>query len=219
MSRETLALTRDALRGLPRRYREPLVLFCRLEGSHAQVAASLGLSEETVRQRIARARRKLRDRVAMVERDVDAARPRRSLAGAVVAIVWSGRSGRARASSGGLPMLGALAALVSAVVLLAGSVAVRRELAQRSSASSSLEVTSTSTSTSASAAIPQPIVLLGAGEARRNDDDARAPALTVTPARAPRSRLRHGPAVLGVPAPGRHGAPSISLDDLGAIAP
>jgi RNA polymerase sigma factor (sigma-70 family) len=123
MARQTLARTWQALRRLPSRYREPLVLYCRLDHSHARVAASLGLSEEAVRQRVSRARQKLRAEVEGVDRSVAAA-PRRPLAAAVIALIWARR---ARTASAAVPLVAApIAALAAIVVLVSGALTAAR---------------------------------------------------------------------------------------------
>ncbi|HLU67559.1 MAG TPA: sigma-70 family RNA polymerase sigma factor [Kofleriaceae bacterium] len=98
-AREELARAVAALGELPIRYREPLVLYCRLDRSHAQVAASLGMSEQAVRQRLSRARRQLRDRVDEVERAIARTRPRRPLAASVLALIWARHASGAHAAS------------------------------------------------------------------------------------------------------------------------
>ncbi len=61
---DAAALMWDALAGLPETYREPMVLFYREQQSIAAVAAALELTEETARQRLARGRTMLTDRMA-----------------------------------------------------------------------------------------------------------------------------------------------------------
>jgi RNA polymerase sigma factor (sigma-70 family) len=67
-AREELDLATRKLRDLPRRLREPLLLYHALGESHAAVAATLELSEPAVRQRISRARKRLKDQLGAVER-------------------------------------------------------------------------------------------------------------------------------------------------------
>src|SRR6188508_1227027 len=117
MAREALVRTWRALSALPPRYREPLVLYCRLDHSHARVAASLGISEETVRQRVSRARQRLRDEVEGVERSLGRA-TRRPLAAGVLALIWSRSAGAARAAAGSSAWLLSVAAPVAALAAL-----------------------------------------------------------------------------------------------------
>ncbi len=64
ISEEEAALVREALDRLPETYRLPLVLFYRQEQSVREVAAALDLSEDAVKQRLARGRELLRERLA-----------------------------------------------------------------------------------------------------------------------------------------------------------
>jgi RNA polymerase sigma factor (sigma-70 family) len=65
-----------ALAGLPENYREPLVLFYREDQSVAEVASGLDISEEVVRQRLARGRAMLREELAvLVESTLTRTRP------------------------------------------------------------------------------------------------------------------------------------------------
>ncbi len=59
-SREAMHFANRAISGLSGRYREALLLYFSLGESHAEVASVLGLSEANVRQRLTRARKKLR---------------------------------------------------------------------------------------------------------------------------------------------------------------
>jgi RNA polymerase sigma-70 factor (ECF subfamily) len=96
--REELARTWDAIAELAIADRAPLLLFWQLDGSYARVAAALGLREEAVRQRICRARGRLRDRLAADERAPAALRARRGLVLGVIASI----AGRARGASAAL---------------------------------------------------------------------------------------------------------------------
>lgn len=62
-AREEEAFVWSALERLPENYRDPLVLFYRQEQSVREVAVTLGLSEEAVRQRLTRGRAMLQDAV------------------------------------------------------------------------------------------------------------------------------------------------------------
>ncbi len=63
---EDEAIVWRALQALPERYREPMVLFYREQESIENVARALDLSNEAVRQRLSRGRRKLQDSVLSV---------------------------------------------------------------------------------------------------------------------------------------------------------
>jgi hypothetical protein len=61
---EEAALVRESLAKLPENYRLPLVLFYREGQSVRAVAETLGISEDAVKQRLARGREMLRDRMS-----------------------------------------------------------------------------------------------------------------------------------------------------------
>jgi RNA polymerase sigma factor (sigma-70 family) len=206
IARQSLARTWHALRTLPPRYREPLVLYCRLDHSHARVAESLGLSEETVRQRVSRARQKLRDQVDGVERQVRAARG--PTAAGVIALIWSKSAGAAPAAGGGTPWLLAvtapLAAVAAAIVISSAALTAAR-------ATSSAQAAGPPPPTAAAAAPmtaggprgavrEQPVrasVEMGAGAVDRPSEFAVAVAQPAEPAHPQRGRVvRHGPAVV-----------------------
>jgi RNA polymerase sigma factor (sigma-70 family) len=91
VSREEESLVWEALEAIPATYRETLVLFYREDQSVAEVAAALGLSDEAVRQRLARGRAMLRERVAgLVESGLRRSRPGRSLTLAVMSGLAAG---------------------------------------------------------------------------------------------------------------------------------
>jgi len=70
ISREHEAVVWLALKEIPQKYREPLVLFYREQQSVNQVAAGLELSEHAVRQRLSRGRKLLKAEVAALVEDV-----------------------------------------------------------------------------------------------------------------------------------------------------
>jgi zinc protease len=61
---EEIQMVGRALERLPETYREPLVLYYRVGGSVSTVAEALGISDEAVKQRLARGRGILRERLA-----------------------------------------------------------------------------------------------------------------------------------------------------------
>ncbi len=209
IARQSLSRTWHALRALPPRYREPLVLYCRLDHSHARVAASLGLSEETVRQRVSRARQKLRDQLDGVERQVRAARG--PTAAGVIALIWS-RSSNAGAGPGAAPAAGSpswllaiaapLAAVAAALVLVSAALTAARGLAPAQAAAAPAPAPIAARSGRAAAA-PAPAVPSPRASVEMGDGAVERPvelAFDAEPARAarpPRGRVvRHGPAVV-----------------------
>ena len=76
VSREEAAIVWQSLERLPEIYREPLILFYREHQSVERVAAALELSEDTVRQRLARGRGMVREQVEkLVERSLGCTTP------------------------------------------------------------------------------------------------------------------------------------------------
>ena len=209
IARQSLARTWHALRALPPRYREPLVLYCRLDHSHARVAESLGLSEEAVRQRVSRARQKLRDQVDGVERQVRAARG--PAAAGVIAIIWA-RSGHAAPAGGGgsswlLAIAAPLAAVAAAIVITSAALT-----ASRTASAAAPDVPPARAATSAGhAPPPRASVEMGAGAVDRPIRLAADP--TAPAARPRRGRVvRHGPAVVTRDDPRPLLRPSVEID-------
>jgi RNA polymerase sigma factor (sigma-70 family) len=76
----------DVLSQMPEVYREPLVLYYRSQQSVSEVAAQLDMTEDAVRQRLARGRKQLREDVAeLVEKTLRGSRPGTLFAAAVLA--------------------------------------------------------------------------------------------------------------------------------------
>jgi RNA polymerase sigma factor (sigma-70 family) len=90
IEREDAARARAALAALPHRYREAVVLYYRGEQSMQEVAAALGISEASARQRVHRGRERLRTAVASVEAALRATRPGPAFTAACVA-AWIAR--------------------------------------------------------------------------------------------------------------------------------
>jgi RNA polymerase sigma factor (sigma-70 family) len=86
VTQEEAALLWRSLAGLSASYREPMVLFYRQGQSVAEVARSLDLAEETVKQRLSRGRSMLREELAaVVESTLTRTRPTRAFTVAVLA--------------------------------------------------------------------------------------------------------------------------------------
>ncbi len=114
ISREEETLVWHALEQVPELYREPLVLYYREEQSVAAVATQLELSQDAVRQRLARGRELLKAEVAsLVEGALRRSRPGRAFTLAVLASLPGLVIGSAKAAS-----LGATGKVVAAKVLL-----------------------------------------------------------------------------------------------------
>jgi RNA polymerase sigma factor (sigma-70 family) len=94
-----------ALRGLPERYRVPLVLFYREQKSIEKVAEALNLSEGNVKMRLSRGRKMLQDKVAAVlESALERSAPQGAFMASVmsaVAVVGAGAGGVASAHAAG----------------------------------------------------------------------------------------------------------------------
>jgi RNA polymerase sigma factor (sigma-70 family) len=85
ISADESALMWGALEGIPATYREPMILFYREQHSVAAVAGALEISEEAVRQRLARGRALLSERMAtLVEETLERSAPTAAFAGMVM---------------------------------------------------------------------------------------------------------------------------------------
>ncbi len=119
---------------VPLEYREPLVLFYRRQRSVSEVAADLGLSEETVRQRLHRGRQLIKAEVSsLVEDTLACSGPGKTFAVAVlaalpVAITLPASAAVAGVAAKGAPAAKALAAtglisvILGPILALAGGV-------------------------------------------------------------------------------------------------
>ncbi len=86
MAREEQAIMWHALRELPENYREPLVLYYREHRSIEHVAVDLDLTEDTVKQRLSRGRKLLKERaLAFVEGALERSAPGKLFTAAVIA--------------------------------------------------------------------------------------------------------------------------------------
>lgn len=100
---EEQSLVWTALSRLPQNYREPLVLYYRQDQSIAEVAGSLDVSAEVVKQRLSRGRKMLRDEVlSALERTLNHTKPTRAFTMAVLAALPTlTMSGTAAAATSG----------------------------------------------------------------------------------------------------------------------
>jgi len=126
MRQEEQLMLERAIGRLPVKYREPLVLFCRQQQSIRQTAAVLGLSEATVRTRLHRARKLLREQMAeRLEQVLKDTGPRQDFTKAVLVAIGSIPVGMAvtsetAAATGGISAVlggaGVKIAIIAAVV-------------------------------------------------------------------------------------------------------
>ncbi len=128
-SREEQALVWQALEEIPDAYREPLILFHREYQSVAEVATTLELSSDAVKQRLSRGREILREQVAdLVERTLKNSRPRSGFTTAVIAGLTALSAGTKSAVAGTAAMPGSSAAVLSSGVVAAGKAALMSPL-------------------------------------------------------------------------------------------
>jgi len=86
--KEHIELVDAAIRQMPEKYREPLVLFYRQGQSVKQVARSLDLSQGAVKQRLWRGREMMKDQLSsVVEETLSATGPKRAFTAAVTASI------------------------------------------------------------------------------------------------------------------------------------
>jgi len=111
-----------AVRQIPEKYREPLVLFYRRQQSVEQVAADLGLSKPVVRQRLHRGRQLIRNEVAsLVEDTLTRSGPSKAFAIAVIAALPSLGAQTASAAVAGMVAKGTPVAKTVLGVSLSGA--------------------------------------------------------------------------------------------------
>jgi len=111
IEREQQQVLWEALEQIPEQYREPMVLYYREHQSVTAVAIALEISEEAVRQRLARGRAMLREQVAeMVERTLRATAPNAAFTLAVLAALPAVGPSTALAAVGSAAAKGSTAA-------------------------------------------------------------------------------------------------------------
>jgi len=88
IKKEHEELVSDAIRRIPEQYREPLVLYYRQQQSIKQVALSLDLSRDVVRQRLHRGRKMIKEQLSsIVEETLSATGPKKAFTTAVIASI------------------------------------------------------------------------------------------------------------------------------------
>ena len=148
ISREEEAILWRSLEKIPELYREPLILYYREHHSIEHVAMALDLTEDAVKQRLARGRRLLQDEVqTFVEGALRRTAPGQAFSGAVLAVlplaagpvatagVGAGAKGTAAAKSGFLavwlwplvPFLGIAAGAGAQCLMICSTTANRKE--------------------------------------------------------------------------------------------
>lgn len=145
--REAISIAKKAISGLSGRYREALLLYFSLGESHAEVAGVLGLTEANVRQRLTRARKKLRGEIDGIRCSGNRLALKTSTAATIFLAlgtreVWAlGALGTTTSTSAKLLVtLGALggAALVACIVAIVTLLSPEVQTTQQSVASPSL---------------------------------------------------------------------------------
>lgn len=111
LAKERQEIVWAAVERVPLQYREPLVLFYRSQRSVSDVAAALGLSEDTVRQRLHRGRQLIKSEVAsLVEDTLARSGPGKAFAVGVIAALPALITPPASAAVAGIAVKGAPAA-------------------------------------------------------------------------------------------------------------
>ncbi|MHC4545472.1 MAG: RNA polymerase sigma factor, partial [Planctomycetota bacterium] len=88
IKKEHEKLVSDAIRRIPEQYREPLVLYYRQQQSVKQVALSLDLSQDVVKQRLQRGRKMIKEQLSsIVEETLSATGPKKAFTTAVIASI------------------------------------------------------------------------------------------------------------------------------------
>ncbi len=134
MRKEQQAVVARALLQMPESLREPLVLFYREQKSIRQVAQQLGLSENAARQRIARGRNAMKEKVAaMVETTIASTRPGKAFTVAVAGAIAAAGARDAAAvgvssGSAGLTLgsMGKVVVSAAAVMIVVGGALIYR---------------------------------------------------------------------------------------------
>ncbi len=111
LAKEREEIVWAAVERVPLQYREPLVLFYRSQRSVSEVAAALGLSEDTVRQRLHRGRQLIKAEVSSLVADtLTRSGPDKTFAVAVIAALPASITPPASAAVAGIVAKGAPAA-------------------------------------------------------------------------------------------------------------
>ncbi len=134
-----------ALEQIPETYREPLILFHRENQSVERVAATLDLTEDTVKQRLVRGRKMLQAEVEkVVERTLQRTTPGRAFTSSIMAALPVGGAGPKVASGTAIAAKGASAGgwfgtLAAPLVGIGGLLFERKRMLQYQAAAGSLD--------------------------------------------------------------------------------
>jgi RNA polymerase sigma-70 factor (ECF subfamily) len=197
LTHESRAIANRALAALDERDREVVTLYYMGEGSHADVARALGIAEDSARQRLHRARAKLRDATSTVEATLRAARPGAAFTVACVAALAAGRTVSAEAAAAksvpsGFALAGGAAAVIG--VLAAAVLSAKSSPSSTPSSSRARSIASGSSATgsgsAAAAAIDRAAILHRISRATRTEllgrlHAARASSAAPPPAEKP----------------------------------
>jgi RNA polymerase sigma factor (sigma-70 family) len=123
LDRERHQLAERALAELADAEREAIVLYYRGDGSFADVAATLGITEPAARQRVHRGRERLKSALGTVETALRATRPSHAFTAACVAAL-AASGGEASAATRSVAKRAWIAAPIAAVVIGGGAAAV-----------------------------------------------------------------------------------------------
>jgi len=127
IKKEHREIVSDAIRQIPEKYREPLVLYYRQQRSVKQVAGLLDVSRSVVKQRLQRGRKMIREQISsIVEESLSASGPKKTFTNAVIASI-TGMTIRGTASTGisiaASTNAAAVMSAISAKVIAAAAVA------------------------------------------------------------------------------------------------
>lgn len=123
ISKEEQAILWRVLEGLPRAYRDPLILYYRQDQSLAEVSEALEISEDAAKQRLSRGRALLTDRMArFVETALHRSMPTRALTFAVLAALPVSVGTASAATVGATVAKGTAAAKAGATIGLVGAI-------------------------------------------------------------------------------------------------
>ncbi|MHC4742874.1 MAG: RNA polymerase sigma factor [Planctomycetota bacterium] len=124
IKKEYEELVSNAIKEIPEQYREPLVLYYRRQKSVRQVALSLDLSEDVVRQRLRRGRNMIKDRLSsIVEETLSSTGPNKAFTATVIASI-AGLAVKGSGVAAAAGATGLMSSLTAKIVTAAAAVAI-----------------------------------------------------------------------------------------------